>query len=99
LRVVYGTSMPLARAGVADWRRVASAVLATTYELSTYLLDQRWVRVDEAIRERRELLAWFGRLPLDTEGRRCHMSLCQAAEESERAIAAMILASPGAGSA
>ena len=90
LRVVYGTSAPVALGGAANWRRVASAVIASTHDLSQHLQEKHWIRVDEALRERRDLLDWFARLPLDFEGRRCLKSLCQAAEESERAIAAMM---------
>jgi len=90
LRVVYGTSVPAALGGAANWRRVASAIVASTHDLSQHLQDRQWSRVDEALRERRSLLDWFARLPLDFEGRRCLKSLCQAAEESERAIAAMM---------
>ena len=90
LTVVQGTREPLARTTVADWRRVAAAVLACTHELSKHLLDRRWARVDEALRERRELLAWFSRLPLDTEGRLCLKSLRAAADESDRAVVAMM---------
>jgi len=90
LTIVHGTRTPLAPSTVADWRRVASAVLACTHELSHHLLEQRWVRVDEALRERRELLGWFARLPLDTDGRLCLRSLSEAAAESERAVAAML---------
>ena len=87
LRLVRGSFKQI---GPAEWRRVAQAVLACTHELSRHLLDQRWVRVDEALRERRELLAGLARLPLDADGRRCLLSLQQAADESEFAIAAMI---------
>ena len=73
-----------------DWRRVAAAVLACTHELSRHLLEQRWVRVDEAMQERRELLGWLERMPLDADGRRCLLSLRQAADESERAISSML---------
>ena len=90
LRVVHGTNQPVALGGAANWRRVASAVIASTHDLTRHLQEKRWVRVDEALRERRDLLDWFARLPLDFEGRRCLKSLCQAAEESERAIAAMM---------
>jgi len=90
LRVVHGTNEPVALGGAANWRRVASAVIASTHDLTRHLQEKRWVRVDEALRERRDLLDWFARLPLDFEGRRCLKSLCQAAEESERAIAAMM---------
>jgi len=92
LTVVRGTSAPLLRDAAADWRRVATAVLACTHELTRHMLERRWVRVDEALGERRELLAWFGRMPLDAEGRRCLIALEQAADESELAIAAMKVA-------
>jgi hypothetical protein len=75
---------------VSDWRRVAAAVLACTQELTRHMLEQRWGRVQEALSERRELLAWFGRVVLDTEGRRCLIALTQAADESEAAIVAMM---------
>jgi hypothetical protein len=92
LTVVHGTRAPVAREAAADWRRVASAVLTCTQELTHHILEQRWSRVDEALRERRELLGWFGRLPLDTDGRRALRSLREAAEESEVAIAGMLRA-------
>jgi hypothetical protein len=69
---------------------VAAAVLACTHELARHLLEQRWVRVDEALRERRELLEGMARMPLDTDGRRCLVSLEQAALESEQAILSMM---------
>ncbi|HET7809720.1 MAG TPA: hypothetical protein VFL16_04035 [Steroidobacteraceae bacterium] len=90
LRVIQGTNAPVALGGSANWRRVASAVIASTHDLTRHLQERHWLRVDEALRERRDLLDWFARLPLDFEGRRCLKSLCQAAEESERAIAAML---------
>ena len=90
LRVVHGTNEPVALGGAANWRRVASAVVASTHDLSLHLQERRWARVDEVLRERRDLLDWFARLPLDFEGRRCLKSLCQAAEESEQAVAAMM---------
>ena len=89
LTVVRGSRAPLADAA-SDWRRVAAAVLACTHELSRHLLEQRWVRVDEAMQERRELLGWFKQMPLDADGRRCLLSLIQAADESERAICSMM---------
>ena len=88
LRLVRGSFTPLM--SPADWQRVASAVLACTHELARHLLDQRWVRVDEVMRERRELIDGMSRMPLDADGRRCLLSLQQAAEESERAIATMV---------
>lgn len=90
LRVVGGSRMPLPHAPAADWRRVARAVIACTYDLAHHLVEHRWSRVDEALRERRELLAGFERLPLDTEGRSCLRALTQAADESECALAAMM---------
>jgi hypothetical protein len=92
LTVVHGTRAPVARDAASDWRRVAGAVLACTQELTLHILEQRWGRVDEALRERRELLGWFARLPLDTDGRRALRSLREAAEESEVAIAGMLRA-------
>ena len=88
LRLVQGSFKP-ARAPT-DWQQVAAAVLACTHELSRHLLEQRWVRVDETLRERRELLAGMALMSLDAEGRRCLLSLDQAAEESEVAITAMM---------
>ena len=86
LRLVRGSFNPVI---AADWQRVASAVLACTHELARHLLDQRWVRVDEVMRERRELIDGMSCMPLDADGRRCLLSLRQAADESERAIKAM----------
>ena len=88
LRLVCGSFRP--QAEPASWRRVAAAVLACTQELARHLLEQRWVRVDEALRERRELLDGMARLALDAEGRRCLVSLEEAAHESERAVLAML---------
>ena len=45
--------------------------------------------------ERRELLEWLARLPLDSEGRRCLLALTQAADEAEAAIASMMGARRG----
>src|SRR5688572_25146126 len=87
LRLVRGSFSPVVPA---EWRNVARAVLACTQELSRHLLDHRWVRVDEALRERRELLDGLARMPLDADGRRCLLALRQAAEESEFAIAQMM---------
>jgi hypothetical protein len=92
LTVVHGMRGPVARDAASDWRRVASAVLACTHELTQHILEQRWGRVDEALRERRELLGWFARLPLDADGRSALRSLREAAEESEVAIAGMLRA-------
>jgi hypothetical protein len=90
LTVVRGTRAPLLAEPRADWRRVASAVLACTYELSQHLLEQRWGRVVEAMSERRELLACMAAMPLDVDGRRSLLSLQQAAAESEAALNAMM---------
>jgi hypothetical protein len=87
LRLVRGAFRTVANP--ADWQRVAQAVLACTHELARHLLDQRWVRVDEVMRERRELLFGMEAMTLDIEGRRCLMALTQATEESEAAIAQM----------
>jgi hypothetical protein len=88
LRLVRGAFRPAG--SEADWQRVAQAVLACTHELARHLLDQRWVRVDEVIRERRELLLAMQDMPLDADGRRCLLSLQQAVAESELAIGAML---------
>ena len=94
LTIVRGTHEPVhTRAEqnpAADWRRVASAALACTHELARHLHDQRWVRVDEVLRERRELLAGLARMRLDGDARSCLRALEQAADESERAIATMM---------
>jgi hypothetical protein len=89
LTVVHGTRAPVAEPR-ADWRRVASAVLACTHELTQHLLEQRWGRVTEAMSERRELLACMAAMPLDADGRRGLLSLQQAAAESEAALHAMM---------
>ena len=88
LRLVQGSFRPVI--SPVDWQRVASAVIACTHELSRHLLDQRWVRVDEALRERRDLLDGMARMLLDADGRRCLVSLTEAAAESEQAIASMM---------
>jgi hypothetical protein len=87
LRLVRGSFSPVVPT---EWQHVARAVLACTQELSRHLLEQRWVRVDEALRERRELLDGLARMPLDADGRRCLLSLQQAVAESEFAIARMM---------
>lgn len=88
LRLIQGSGRAVA--GQAGWQRVAAAILACTHELARHLLEQRWVRVDESLRERRELLEGMARMPLDADGRRCLISLEQAALESERAILSMM---------
>lgn len=90
LTVVRGTRTPMLGDLSTDWRRLASAVLSCTREVTHHMLGQRWSRVQEALSERRELLTWFGRLHLDTEGRQCLRALTQAADESDKAIAAMM---------
>ncbi|HET9864029.1 MAG TPA: hypothetical protein VFP37_11340 [Steroidobacteraceae bacterium] len=90
LTVVRGSRAPVAAAADADWRRLAQAVIACTHELAQHLVEHRWGRVDEALRERRELLAGLARTPLDADGRSCLKSLSAAVEESESAIAAML---------
>lgn len=89
LTIVRGTGLPVAPNPASDWRRLAQAVVACTHELSRHLVEQRWGRVDEAMRERRELLEGFAQLLLDGEGRNCLRSLSDAVRESESAIAAM----------
>jgi hypothetical protein len=89
LTVVRGTRAPVAPDPAADWRRLAQAVIACTHELGGYLIEHRWGRVHEVMDERRELLTFMQRMDLDTEGRRCLMSLEQAIAESEVAISAM----------
>ena len=90
LTVVRGTPAPVPRDDASDWRRIASAVLACTQELTQHLMNRRWGRVEETSNERRELLEWLARLPLDEEGRRSLRALAQAAAESDAAIAAMM---------
>ena len=89
LTVVRGTRAPVRQDPSADWRRLAQAVIACTHELGEYLVEQRWGRVNEVMRERRELLTFMQRMELDTDGRRCLLSLEQATSESESAINAM----------
>jgi len=89
LTIVRGTRGPLPGDPTSDWRRLAQAVIACTHELADHLVAHRWGRVDEAMRERRELLAGLERLPLDGEGRSCLRSLSEAVRESESAIVAM----------
>ena len=90
LTLVRATRAPVIAGSPADWRRVATAVLACTHELTQHLLEQRWGRVVEAISERRELLDCMARMPLDVDGRRSLLSLQQAAAESEAALYAMM---------
>jgi hypothetical protein len=91
LRLVSSSLRPAGVSeGAPEWRRVAAAVLGCTRELGRHLMQQRWGRVDEAMEERRELLLLMKRMYLDADGRRCLLSLEQAAHESELAVAAMI---------
>jgi hypothetical protein len=91
LRLVSSTLVPHQRLRIIeDWRRVAAAVNACTNDLSIELREQRWGNVDEALRERRELLDMLARMQLDVEGRRCVVSLQQAVEESELAVTEMM---------
>ncbi|HTU67020.1 MAG TPA: hypothetical protein VMF52_13815 [Steroidobacteraceae bacterium] len=91
LRLVSSSLQPTKRLRlIEDWRRVAAAINACTHDLSLELREQRWGNVDEALRERRELLEMMARMQLDTDGRRCLVSLQQAIDESERAITAMM---------
>src|SRR5688500_11653739 len=90
LRLVASSLQPVRAAdGAPEWRRVAAAVIGCTRELGRHLMQQRWGRVDEAMDERRELLTLMQRMYLDLDGRRCLLSLQQAAHESELAIAQM----------
>jgi hypothetical protein len=93
LTVVQG-SRDGAAADQGRWRLAAQAVLGCTQELVQHLLDQRWARVSEVLRERRELLAWLARMPLNAEGRACLRALTQSADESEAVIAAMMASQP-----
>ncbi len=90
LTIVQGTRAPVPADGEARWRRVAHAVLGCTQDLVQQILEQRWSRVAEVLRERRELLGWLAQMPLDGEGRSCLRALSQAADESEAVIAAML---------
>ena len=89
LTVVRGSRAPLASDPVSDWRRLAQAVIACTHDLGTCLVEHRWGRVHEVMRERRELLTFMQQMELDTDGRRCLLSLEQATSESESAVNAM----------
>jgi hypothetical protein len=75
--------------GAPEWRRVAAAILACTRDVGRHLMEQRWGRVDEAIGERRELLDLMRHMKLDADGRRCLVSLRDAARESELAVDAI----------
>jgi hypothetical protein len=91
LRLVHSTLAPVApSAPDSGWRRVAAAILASTWDVSRFLCEQRWGRVSEELEERRELLGLMRAMQLDANGRACLRSLDEAALESERAIAAMM---------
>jgi len=91
LRLVRSSLQPVAPAGPdSDWRRVADAILASTWDVMRFLREQRWGRVHEELSERRELLGLMRAMQLDATGRCCFRSLDEAALESERAIAAMM---------
>jgi hypothetical protein len=91
LRLVHSSLTPVAPREIDNgWRRIAAAILASTWDVSRYLCEQRWGRVSEELDERRELLCLMRATPLDVNGRACLRALDEAALESERAIAAMM---------
>lgn len=91
LRLVHSSLQPVAPAAPdAGWRRVADAILASTWDVTRFMREQRWGRVHEELSERRELLDLMRSMQLDAHGRACYRSLDEAALESERAIAAMM---------
>jgi hypothetical protein len=91
LRLVRSTLQPVTPTEPdAGWRRVASAILASTSDVMRFLREQRWGKVHEELSERRELLGLMRSMQLDANGRACCRSLDEAALESERAIAAMM---------
>ena len=91
LRLVRSSLQPVAPAQAdVGWRRIAEAILASTWDATRYMREQRWGRVHEELSERRELLGLMRSMQLDANGRACYRSLDEAALESERAIAAMM---------
>jgi hypothetical protein len=91
LRLVRCSLQPVPPAEAdSGWRRVADAILGSTWDVMRYLHEQRWGRVHEELSERRELLGLMRAMELDVNGRACFRSLDEAALESERAIAAMM---------
>jgi len=91
LRLVRSSLQPVAPASPdVGWRRVAAAILASTWDVTRFMREQRWGRVHEELSERRELLGLMRSMQLDAYGRACYRSLDEAALESERAIAAMM---------
>jgi hypothetical protein len=91
LRLVRSSLQPMAPAEPdSGWRRVADAILASTWDVMRHLHEQRWGRVHEELSERRELLGLMRSMQLDANGHSCYRSLDEAALESERAISAMM---------
>jgi hypothetical protein len=91
LRLVRSSLAPVAQVQSDNgWRRVAAAILASTWDLSRHLCEQRWGKVNEELSERRELLDLMRAMQLDANGRSALRSLDEAALESELAIAAMM---------
>ena len=91
LRLVRSSLQPVAPTDAdCGWRRVATAILTSTWNVSRHLREQRWGRVHEEISERRELLGFMRAMQLDAMGRAALRALDEAALESERAIAAMM---------
>ena len=91
LRLVRSSLAPVAPAeSGSGWRRVAAAILASTWDVTRFIREQRWGRVHEELSERRELLGLMRAMQLDATGRACYRSLDEAALESERAITAMM---------
>ena len=91
LRLVRSSLQPVSPVEPdAGWRRVAAAILTSTWNVSRFLHEQRWGRVHEEISDRRELIGFMRSLQLDANGRAALRALDQAALESERAIAAMM---------
>jgi hypothetical protein len=91
LRLVSSSLVPVIPAGTeCGWRRLATAIVSSTWDIARHLRDQRWSLVNEGLTERRELLGLMSSLQLDAQGRDCLRALTDAALESERAIAAMM---------
>jgi len=91
LRLVHSSLAPVAPSEQdSAWRRVAAAIIASTWDVSRFVREQRWSRVSEELGDRRELLGLMRDMQLDTNGRSCLRSLDEAALESERAITAMM---------
>jgi hypothetical protein len=91
LRLVSSKLAPVAPAASdCGWRRVASAIVASTWDATRHMREQRWGRVNEELNERRELLGLMRAMQLDANGRSALRSLDEAALESERAIASMM---------